>query len=264
MHKSAVADISFTMKSNFDGYVGVIDSGVGGLTVLRALQRDFPQCSFVYLADSAYCPYGVRHPREILCRVQMLVRFLQHSGVQSVVIACNTASVYADTLRAKFLVPIYDVIAPTCLRVADVTLSKRVALLATNATVASGAYQRRLAERDIAVVAFACSSFVPFVEANRVDTCACDQAFNRTLASLPICNVDTVVLGCTHFPIMRKKIAPFAHGAKIVECCTDFTPQSSVAIVTPAETLFLTTGVASQANEAAHWFGNVNFLHVDI
>ena len=252
------------MELCFQNFVGVIDSGVGGLTILAQLQRDYPLCNFVYIADSAYCPYGIKQPMEILHRVKTLIHFLQDCGVQAVVIACNTASVYADIFRQQFKLPIYDVITPTCNRVVENTESKRVALLATNATVASLAYQRKLKASDITVVSFPCSEFVPFVEANEIDTVECTSAVNKLLFSLPRCNVDTVILGCTHFPLLRKKIAPYTNGAKIVECCTYFQPTQYCDIKTHVNSIFLTTGVEKQANTAANWYEQANFIHIDI
>ena len=252
------------MQSCSLGCVGVIDSGVGGLTVLKQLQRDFPNCSYVYLADSAYCPYGVRTPQEIQQRVEILIKLLQSYGAQAVVIACNTASVFADAMRSQFDFPIYDVIVPTCNRVASVTQTKRVVLLATNATVSSHAYERQLQKRGVEVVAVPCSSFVPFVEANEVNTAKCSNAVEKALANISSSHVDTVILGCTHFPLLRKKIAPYFNGATIVECCTDFQPPVSCLVEQSPKAVFFTTGLEKQANFASQWFGEVHFLHIDL
>lgn len=251
------------MENCFTNFVGVIDSGVGGLTILKQLQRDFPICNFVYIADSLYCPYGTKQPNEILFRAGKLIGFLQRCGVQSIVIACNTASVHADTLRQQFNLPIYDVITPTCMRVVNTTKNKRVALLGTNATVNSGAYQHILNASGIEVVPFHCSQFVPFVENNKVDTAKCDIAVHNALCVLPKCNVDTVILGCTHFPLLRTKIAPYICGATIVECCTDFQPLSSCDNK-PQKTVFLTTGVEKHVNNAVKWFGKALFSHIEL
>lgn len=248
---------------NFTNYVGIIDSGVGGLTVLKGLQEKYPSCDFLYLADSAYCPYGTKPFEEIYSRVSALVVYLQKLGVCAVVLACNTASIFADRLRADFAFPIYDVIAPTCRLVAQSTFTKRVALLATNATVKSGMYSKHLAERGITVVSFPCSEFVPFVEQNAVDSLECEEAVHRALRELPKCNVDTVILGCTHFPVIKNKISPYLNGKKIIECCTDFQP-SCLARKTSAKTVFLTTGVEKQANFAAQWYGKTNFEHCEL
>ena len=263
-HKNNVNVIPFTMQNCFSNFVGVIDSGVGGLTVLRQLQRDFPLCSFVYLADSANCPYGVKSPQEIQHRVETLIKFLQYNGAQAVVVACNTASVFADRMRAKFNLPIFDVIAPTCKQVASVTRTKKVALLATNATVRSQAYQLELQKYGITVEALPCSNLVPFVEANTVNTAECSEAVASALFNLTQCDADTVILGCTHFPILRKKISPYAKGKKIVECCCDFQPSVVYSPKQTSQTVFLTTGLAEQANNASQWFGNTDFVHIDL
>ena len=264
LHKARHTIIVFIMKYCFANCVGVIDSGVGGLTVLKQLQRNYSTCSFVYIADSAYCPYGTRQPQQIYNRVYQMVQFLQNCGAQAVVIACNTASVYADALRSEFNIPIYDVITPTCKRVTKITASKRVALLATNATVASRVYQRYLNQNNIAVVSFPCSEFVPFVEGNKVNTADCDAVIHKALVNLPRCNVDTVILGCTHFPLLHKKIAPYCNRATIVECCTDFHAPDVCKQNNSEKTVYLTTGTEAQVNLAANWYGKVNFSHVDI
>lgn len=245
------------------GFVGVVDSGVGGLTVLKELQRKSPNCNFVYLADSAYCPYGTKSFEQIFFRVCKLVEYLQSNGASAVVLACNTASVFADRLRAKFSIPIYDVIEPTCKLVAETTQNKRVALLATNATVKSQAYSNNLNNCGVAVMSFPCSSFVPFVEHNAQETADCEEAVRHALRELPHCDVDAVILGCTHFPVLKNKIAPYANGAKIIECCTDF-PTAFCAAKKPAKTQFFTTGVEKNANFASQWFGNVQFKHVNL
>ena len=251
-------------------FVGVIDSGVGGLTILQNLQRQFPDCNFVYLADSAYCPYGTKSFEQIFSRVCTLVEFLASAGAAAVVLACNTASIFAGKLRAKFTLPIYDVIVPTCKLVAETTRTKRVALLATNATVKSGAYSNYLNDCGVTVVSFPCSSFVGFVEQNLIDTPACIEAVRLALHALPRCNVDTVILGCTHFPVMKNKIAPYANGAKIVECCTDFSPTFCCSEKL-AKTQFFTTGVeksvtwgGKKCDFASNCCENIHFAHLDL
>ena len=244
-------------------FVGVIDSGVGGLTVLKNLREKYPTCNLVYLADGAYCPYGTKPFEQIFSRVSALVKYLQSHGAAAVVLACNTASIFVDRLRKQFSLPIYDVIAPTCKVVAETTQTKRVALLATNATVKSGAYSRYLNDCGVAVMAFPCSSFVPFVENNLIETAECEDAIATALRDLPYCNVDAVILGCTHFPVLKNKIAPYANGAKIIECNTDFQPHFCAAEKS-SKSLFLTTGVGKSASFASQWFGKINYLHVDL
>ena len=257
---TVMVDCKLAFPQNF---VGVIDSGVGGLTILKNLQRLHPDCNFVYLADSAYCPYGTKTFEKIFARVSTLVEYLQKAGAAAVVLACNTASIFADALRSKFAVPIYDVIVPTCKLVVSNTATKRVALLATNATVKSGAYAQLLNGCGVTVTSFSCSSFVPFVEQNAVNTPQCEAAVQAALHTLPQCNVDSVILGCTHFPVLKNKIAPYANGAKIIECCTDFSPTFCTA-KKHEKTQFFTTGVRKNAILASKWYGNVRFLHLNL
>ena len=244
--------------------VGVIDSGVGGLTILKQLQVAYPQCDYIYIADGAYCPYGTKQPHEIFRRVYLLVYYLKWRGVTSVIIACNTASTYVERLRRMFPFPIHDVIAPTCHLIADVTECRRVALLATDATVDSGIYQRTLLSYGIDTVAYKCSSFVPFVEANAVNTPQCEQTVRHVLQQLPLANIDTVILGCTHFPLLRKQITQCTGNAKVVECTTDFTIQHALRFASKGHTLYLTTGCPNNTNAASRWFSDVNFKYVNI
>lgn len=252
------------MSNNFDGYVGVIDSGIGGLTILQKLQKKYPNCNYIYFADSAHCPYGTKSQQEVFTRVCCILDFLQTSGITSVVIACNTASVHTDKLRRRYNFPIYDVITPTCDYVAKVTSAKRIALLATNATIESGTYQRQLAAYAIDTVAYKCSSFVPFVEANAVNSVNCKSVIHSVLSDLPQSNVDTVVLGCTHFPVLRKKIASYVNGATVVECQCNYKPDNLSCGGSIGQTVYLTTGNVNSANTASQWFGNVNFNHIDV
>ena len=244
-------------------FVGVIDSGVGGLTVLKDLQEQFPQCAFVYLADGAFCPYGVRPLEQIFDRVCVLVEYLAGLGASAIVLACNTASVFADRLREKYSVPIHDVILPTCKVVAETTVAKRGALLATNATVKSGVYKQYLNDKGIIVFSYPCSSFVPFVESNTVDSTECDDAIQVALQYLPRANVDVVILGCTHFPVIKNKIAPYANGAKIIQCSTDFHPIFTSSENHP-KNRFFTTGVEKNATFASQWYGKKRFEHLDL
>ena len=124
-------------------------------------------------------------------------------------------------------------------------------------------YSKHLAERGITVVSFPCSEFVPFVEQDTVDSPECEEAVRVALHGLHRFNVDTVILGCTHFPVIKNKISPYLNGEKIIECCTDFQP-SFLARKASAKTVFLTTGVEKQANFAAQWYGKTNFEHCEL
>lgn len=232
------------MRGFFDS-VAVVDSGVGGLTVLRELQARYPHCNYVYFADSAYCPYGTKSDGEILARVTQVLRWLVAQGVGAVVLACNTASVFADNLRKQFDVPIFDVIRPTCKLAAQISVTKRVALLATEATVRSGVYRKYLAQLGVHTASFPCSAFVPFAEKGTTDSPDCDFAVREALKNFPQANVDTVILGCTHFPLLRKQIARHVGSAQIVQCATDFYPPAG-STFRCGKTIYLTNGNLSK------------------
>ena len=140
------------------GFIGVIDSGVGGLTVLQRLRQNYAY-DFVYVADHAYCPYGAKSNDVVFSRASALVQYLKNNGAPGVVLACNTMSVYAKQLQQLYEVPVYDVITPTCKRIVESGV-KSVALLATRSTIANGMYQENLSRHGIDVVPFDCSGFV--------------------------------------------------------------------------------------------------------
>lgn len=246
----------------FDGFVAVVDSGVGGLTILNNLQTEFPRCDFLYLADSSHCPYGTKTATEIKSRLRVIVEWLTLQRVSAVVLACNTASVFAEDLRREFDMPFYDVIVPTCKLVAATTVTKRVALLATDFTVASKIYSKRLAQFGIETVSFACSSLVPFVENNAVKTSECDFALQKALRDLPNVNADTVILGCTHFPILKNKIMQYTGKAQIVQCVTDYSPKKELRRF--GKTIFFTTGDVAATEKASKFFPEAHFAHLNI
>ena len=247
------------------GFVGVMDSGVGGLTVLAELARVAPTCNFLYLADHAFCPYGTKTFAEIRARVLKVANFLQQNNATSIVVACNTASVFAADVAAQTHLPVYDVIAPTCQAVTEATKTCKVALLATNATVKSGAYQNILARQGIQVVAYPCSNFVPLVEQGATSA-QIDSAVASTLDGLPSAHCDTVILGCTHFPFLKDYIAKHTGNAQIVSC--DGPVAQLFAQNAPkngcAKQIFYTTGNPNKARLAARPFANVAFAHVDL
>lgn len=251
------------MNVLFDNFIAVTDSGVGGLTVLNRLQRQFPRCNFLYLADSAFCPYGTRPDSEIFARLCCIFRWLSKMRVAAAVLACNTASVFADKLRRRFDMPIFDVIAPTCRLAAQVTVSKRVALLATEVTVRSGAYRQLLAKNGVQLTSFPCSGLVPFAESGDVHSVECKRAVGKALRDFAKAHADAVVLGCTHFPILRDVIAPHVGNARIVECVTDFTPPAPCLAPSDGTTVYLTTGAVT-AKKITSFSPEPHFVHINI
>lgn len=189
--------------------IGIFDSGVGGLTVFRAIERRLPNESLIYLGDTARIPYGVRSAATIERYALECATFIQSRGVKAIVIACNTASALAaNYLRSRCSVPVLGVIRPGSRRAVEETRSGHIGVIATEATVASGAYERAmLAIRSgLEITSLACPLFVPLAEEGWLDHPVTFQVAEQYLAELRSSRVDTLVLGCTHYPILRNVI----------------------------------------------------------
>ena len=193
--------------------LGIFDSGVGGLTVVRALQARFPDAPFVYLGDTARAPYGNKSADLICQYAEEDVRFLLSKGATEIVIACHTASAFAfERLRQIFPeTPFFQVIDPAIAQVekemADSQMKKRVkvGVIGTRATVGSKVYQQRFALRpsDIEVIATACPLFVPLVEEGWMDRSETTRIARTYLKEIRRAQVDFLILGCTHYPLLE-------------------------------------------------------------
>ena len=189
--------------------IGIFDSGVGGLTVFRAVQRRLPAERLIYLGDTARIPYGVRSAATIERYALECAKFVQSRGVKAIVIACNTASALAaNYLRSKCSVPVMGVIRAGARRAVERTSNGRIGVIATEATVASGAYERAIRElKDgLEITSRACPLFVPLAEEGWLNHPVTFQVAEEYLAQLREIGVDTLVLGCTHYPILRPVI----------------------------------------------------------
>lgn len=199
-----------TTESMVDAPIGVFDSGVGGLTVLRELRRRLPHEDFVYLGDTARLPYGTKSPGSIRQYSLQAARLLHERGVKCLVVACNTASAVAlDALAAEFApTPVLGVLEPGAAAACRATRSGRIAVLATEGTVRGGAYQAAITRAlpTAVVTARACPLFVALAEEGWIEGPVVDgvihryldQVFTQGAADSP----DTLVLGCTHFPVL--------------------------------------------------------------
>ncbi len=188
--------------------IGVFDSGAGGLTILSALQQELPQEDYIYLGDTAYCPYGVRSDTEIAELTTNACRFLLRQGVKLVVIACNTASQAAlNVVRSNFDVPFIGVV-PAVKPAARATRRGRIGVAATNQAV-KAAYLHHLIEdfaAGVQVYAVGCPELVTLVEHGELDGPIVEETLQHVLHPLFSHNIDVLVLGCTHFPAMRPAI----------------------------------------------------------
>lgn len=190
--------------------IGVFDSGIGGLTVMHALIERLPTESLVYFGDTARVPYGPKS-RETVTRFSIQnVELLVEQGVKAVVVACNTATAYAlDTLRDRFELPIVGVVDPGARAGAKATRNRRVGVVGTYGTIESGAYQDALRALDggLDVMARPCPLFVPLAEEGMIDHPATRAIAAEYLGPLAEEGVDTLILGCTHYPLLKPVIA---------------------------------------------------------
>lgn len=189
--------------------IGIFDSGLGGLTVLSELIKALPFENVTYFGDTARLPYGNKGHDTIMRFSKENADFLIELGIKALVIACNTSSAVAlDTLQRSLPVPVIGVIDPGVAAAVAHTSSGHIGVLGTRGTVASGAYQRAIcaASPHVVVHAIACPLFVPLVEENFVGHAAADLIIRDYLGPLQYTAVDTLILGCTHYPLLREQI----------------------------------------------------------
>jgi glutamate racemase len=202
--------------------IGIFDSGVGGLTVQRAVLDEVPGAETLYLGDTARVPYGTKSAETVTQYSLRNARFLARHGIDVLVVACNTASAVAlPALRAELPVPVLGVVEPGARVAARASRSGRIGVIGTQGTVASGAYQAAIQrEREVAhVTARACPLFVPLAEEGWTDPA--DEVVRgvarRYLAPLREVGIDTLVLGCTHYPLLAAAIAAELPGVTLVD-----------------------------------------------
>jgi len=187
--------------------VGVFDSGIGGLTVLKILAERFPQESFLYLGDTARLPYGSKSGQTIRRYSEQNVHYLLRLGVKAVVIACNSAS--SQFSESEFEgVPVYNVIHPGSFRALSLTKNKKIGVLGTRATIKSAAYAQELIRLDDKVEVFsqACPLFVPLAEEGWDEDPITNLVAYRYVNPILQTGIDTLIMGCTHYPILKSAI----------------------------------------------------------
>ena len=197
------------MKIDREAPIGVFDSGVGGLTVAREIMRNLPSEKIVYFGDTARVPYGSKSKETIIRYSRQIIRFLQQQQVKAIVVACNTASAFAlDAVRDEFDIPIIGVIEPGAKVAAAQTRNKRVGIIGTVGTVGSGIHAEYLKHLDPEITVFgkACPLFVPLVEEGWTKDPVTEEVARRYLADLQKSEIDTLILGCTHYPLLRHMV----------------------------------------------------------
>lgn len=192
-----------------DAPIGIFDSGVGGLTVARAIRAQLPRESFVYIGDTAHSPYGPKPIADVRRYALEVLDTLVDQGVKMLVIACNTASAaMLRDARERYSVPVVEVIGPAVKRAMSTTRNGRIGVIGTEGTIASRAYQDMLeVNENVEVFTAACPRFVEFVEAGITGSPEVLEVAEGYLAPLRDAGVDTLVLGCTHYPFLRGAIS---------------------------------------------------------
>ncbi|MBF0620784.1 MAG: glutamate racemase [Magnetococcales bacterium] len=201
------------MTQAFDSRpIGVFDSGVGGLTVLNALVQRLPEENFIYLGDTARVPYGTKSALTVARYASQVTEALVKRDVKSIVVACNTASALGmDTLQTQFNLPVLGVIDPGCKTALSYSKNNKIGIIGTRSTIASNAYPNRLRhfKPGIMAISLACPLFVPLAEEGWVEHPSTEMIIAETLKPLIGSDIDTLILGCTHYPILKSKIQQF-------------------------------------------------------
>ena len=197
------------MQNKKEAPIGVFDSGVGGLTVAREIMRQIPQERIVYFGDTARVPYGSKSIDTLIRYTRQIIRFLKTRGVKAIVVACNTASAVAlEAVRYELDIPIIGVVRPGAKVAVAATKNKKIGIIGTEATVNSGMYVKLIQqmEPEAQVIGKACPLFVPLVEEGWTKDSVTEEVARRYLADLQKSEIDTLILGCTHYPLLRHMV----------------------------------------------------------
>ncbi len=195
--------------------IGVFDSGVGGLTVAREIIRQMPDERIIYFGDTARVPYGSKSRDTVIRYSRQIIRFLLTKNVKAIVIACNTASAYAlDTVEKEFALPVIGVIRAGALTAVNATHNGKIGVIGTEGTIGSGIYTEVIKQMDprVQVTGKACPLFVPLVEEGLLHDSVTDEIASRYLSELKGKFIDTLVLGCTHYPLLRSTVGRIMGG----------------------------------------------------
>lgn len=205
--------------------IGVFDSGLGGLTAVKSISQMLPKENIVYFGDTGRLPYGTKTEETIKQYAASDIRFLLSHNVKLIVIACGTASSVAlADMRKMFDTPIVGVVEAACTAAVKATVNGRVGVLGTSATIKSCSYMRGIAELDSSIKVFqkACPLFVPLVENGHFDSKVTELVVEEYLAPIKNEGVDTLILGCTHYPLLENAIKRYmGDGVRIINVCNE-------------------------------------------
>ena len=256
--------------------IGVIDSGVGGLTVAKEIMRQLPKEEIIYLGDTARCPYGPREADEVLRFTWEMTNYLlEHHHIKMLVIACNTATAIAlQEIQDTIDIPVIGVILPGARTAIKVTKNDHIGVIGTVNTIKSAAYETALKtlNNGLSVEGLACPEFVPLVESGDFEGQKANDIVENSLVSFKQSNIDTLILGCTHYPILQKQIEEYMGQAVKIICSGDETAREVSTILSFKKLLnqdtsqkehkFLTTGPKQLFEKIASKLFEQPILHV--
>lgn len=230
--------------------IGIFDSGIGGLTVVKEIQRQLPDYKLVYFGDTAHLPYGIKSRDTIIKYSRENVDFLIGKGATIIVIACNTASAIAGPyLKTRLRLPLFDVVSPAVRAAKRVTTNNRIGVIGTPATISSESYQRQLHKRGghYRVFTQACPLFVPLIEENWLNKKETYSIAEHYLKPLKKRGIDTLILGCTHYPllshvihdIMGKEVTLVSSASELTKELSDFIKNEELTITYGTDEFFV-------------------------
>ncbi|APH04181.1 glutamate racemase [Bacillus weihaiensis] len=249
--------------------IGVIDSGVGGLTVAKEIMRQLPKEEIIYLGDTARCPYGPRPANEVTRFTWEMTNYLlEHHHIKMLVIACNTATAIAlQEIQEKVKIPVIGVIFPGARTALKVTKNDQIGVIGTVNTIKSAAYEVALKtlNNQVKVESLACPKFVPLVESGEYEGDHAREMIEESLLPFKQSDIDTLILGCTHYPILQTQIEDYMGQAVKIICSGDETAREVSTILSfenilnqdsgEKNHLFLTTGPKELFEKiASKWF----------
>ena len=195
---------------NRNSPIGIFDSGLGGLTVLKKIQRLLPDENFIYFGDTAHLPYGSKSNECIIEYSEKIVNFLINQNVKAIIIACNSASSVAkEKIQNKTGIPVFEVISPAVHKAISATKTNHICVIGTETTINSKVYSNALLKLNegIYVSEIACPLFVPLIEEGLENDIISNQAVKLYLNTIVESDIDTIILGCTHYPIIKNQLS---------------------------------------------------------
>jgi glutamate racemase len=222
------------MTRDSESPIGVFDSGIGGLTVLKEIIETLPDENTIYLGDTARVPYGIRSKETIKRYSFECADFLMSCGIKLMVVACNTvSSVSLEELKKHYTIPIIGVVDPGARAAIRETRTGNVVIIGTRATIQSNAYRLAIQRYDssISVDGIACALFVPLIEEGWIDDAVSREVVHRYLSPLRGTTIDTVVLGCTHYPILKGVIREtLGSGVRLVDSAIETASEVKISL----------------------------------